>query len=553
MKLGMRFILVIGVAMALMGAGTLFAAYQFRNAIFEAKDGQARSIAEAASAVVARVRADARAAGIPEAEAKRQALAAIGAMTFGGDNYVFVFDYDGVALAWGKNLDKIGKNQIAALDGNGKAYLKALIERARSGGGFESYAVEVPGKGRLAKTSFVIGDDTWKWAIGSGVYTGEVDVMVLWTLVVIAAACVPCLAGFLALAYALSSGVTRPLAALDRSIGRMAGGELATVVPGTDRQDEVGGIARAVEVFRQKLIERDELKREEERRAAERQAQAAQMAAAVERFRQEADAVLGFVRQTSSEMASTAAELTQVADHNRASAGAAEEQSARDAENVSAVAGATEELSATVREVGEQIHQAGRTTAEGAELGRQARGSVEALAQSAERIGAIVDLIRAIADQTNLLALNATIEAARAGDAGRGFAIVASEVKALATQTTKATEEIAANVTAIQEATREAVGQIATVTETLGQIEQASTAIAGAVEEQAVTTGEISARASDVARGTADLSSMIGEVSSSATETTSMARKVSEVADSLREAAHRLDGRIQEFLKDVAA
>ena len=554
MKLGIRFLVVIAVAMGVMGAGTLFAAYQFREAMLQSRYQQARATVEAAMSIAAANRAEAAQGRISEADAKARTLAAIGAMRFDGGNYVFVFDPDGVAVSWGPFADRVGKSQIDVKDHAGKPYVRALIARAKAGGGFETYLMAKPsGDGELEKTSFVVMDPAWNWVVGSGVLTADVDWTVVWTLGVIALACVPALFGFLGLAWWLSAGVTRPLAAVEAAIARLSRGETTIAIPGTERGDEVGVVAKAVEVFRQSLIERDELKSEELRHTEQRRHQAEAVQVAVARFRTEADDVLGFLRSASDDMAKTASELTQVANQNRASADAAEDQATRDSSHVSAVASATEELSTTVAEVGEQIAQASRTTAEGAELGRRAHQSVGALAQSAERIGAIVDLIREIADQTNLLALNATIEAARAGIAGRGFAVVASEVKALAAQTTRATEEIATNVGAIQGATREAVAQIVTVTETLGRIEEASTAIAAAVREQAVTTLEISGRATDVARGTAELSSAIGEVSSSAAETTLVATRVSEVAGSLREAAQRLDGRIRDFLNDVAA
>ena len=220
---------------------------------------------------------------------------------------------------------------------------------------------------------------------------------------------------------------------------------------------------------------------------------------------------------------------------------------------VQSVASASAELDASIEEIGRQVSTATGIVERANRMTSQMAGAITALADSGDKIGKVVGLIQAVAAQTNLLALNATIEAARAGEAGKGFAVVASEVKQLATQTTKATEEIAANVGAIQTATRDAVRQIGSVTQSLETIEASSNAIGQAVEEQTVMTGEISARGAHVARDTETLVGSISQVAGAVDDTSRVAVAVTDVARELADAASALDERIRRFLDEVAA
>jgi methyl-accepting chemotaxis protein len=217
------------------------------------------------------------------------------------------------------------------------------------------------------------------------------------------------------------------------------------------------------------------------------------------------------------------------------------------------VASAAEELSASIREIGRQVHQAADIIQKGVRQTVQSNEQVKGLTAAAEKVGDVVKLISDIAGQTNLLALNATIEAARAGDAGKGFAVVASEVKALATQTARATQEIATQIKTIQEATQSAAESIQSVTETIGEVSETATAIASAVEEQGVATQEISRNVLEAARGTEEVSGNITSVRVAARQTATAAARVLTSAGELSGNGEKLKAQVQVFLNEVRA
>ena len=554
LTLGLRFLTVIAIAVALMSAGTIYAIYQFREAMLEMRQGQVKSVVDTTTSFIQGLRGRVDRGEIGEAAAEKLALDALSAVTFEGNNYIFAYDRNGRVLASGNPNLKVGTDMNGFVTADGKHLMREMIAVAQAGGGFISYLWTRPGDGAPSrKVTYASAIPKWDWMIGSGTHVGDVDAVILRTVMWISLGCTPAMIGFVIYALMLGRGVSRPIGRLNGVMTDLAGGRTDGHVPYTGRRDEVGEIARAVSVFRQSMIERDALKAEEGRIAADRHQRAARVEKVIGDFRAEAAQIVGFVRTTAEDMTASAEELTRSAATTGRSMREAETLAHRDADHVVAVAQATSQLSETVDGVGRQIVEAGRVTAEGAQLGREARAGVSALAETAEKIGAVVDLIRAIADQTNLLALNATIEAARAGEAGKGFAVVASEVKQLATQTTKATEEIAGNVTAIQAATRDAVRQIGSVTHSLETIESSSGAIAQAVEEQTATTAEISDRSASVARDTEALVSAIGEVAGAVDGTARVADTVTEVARELADAASALDERIRRFLTEVAA
>ena len=554
MTLGVRFLTVIAIAVAIMSAGTIYAIYQFREAMIELRQGQVKSVVDTAISYIDGLQSKVDTKEISEEAAEKLALDAITAIRFEGSNYIFAYDRNGIMLSSGNPNLKPGTDMNGFVTADGKKLMAEMIAIARAGGGFISYMWVRPGETSPSrKVTYAREVHRWGWMLGSGTHVADIDGTIMKTVFWISVGCTPGMIAFVIYALMLGRGVTRPINRLNGVMAEIAAGHTANHVPYSRRRDEVGEIARAVEVFRQSIIERDGLKMEEGRIAEERHERAARVEKVIGAFRSEAAQIVGFVRTTAVDMTASAEELTRTAETTGRAMREAEELAHRGSENVGAVAQATADLAETVNGVGRQIGEAGRVTAEGARLGRDARQGVSALAETGERIGAVVDLIRAIADQTNLLALNATIEAARAGEAGKGFAVVASEVKQLATQTTKATEEIAANVGAIQTATRDAVRQIGSVTQSLETIEASSNAIGQAVEEQTVMTGEISARGAHVARDTETLVDSISQVAGAVDDTSRVAVAVTDVARELADAASALDERIRRFLDEVAA
>ena len=348
--------------------------------------------------------------------------------------------------------------------------------------------------------------------------------------------------------------ITQPLESLREVMARLVGGDLSSEVTGLARRDEIGEMARTVQVFKDGLGETESLRQAQEqtRRDAEESRRQALIALA-EEFEQTVGAVVSSVSQSAGQMTRAAGTLTDRTTVARDRAVNVEADATRASERVSAVAAATEEMASSVAEIARQVSEATRATGSAVEEAAHGNTEMRVLAETAQKIGEVVALIHQIASQTNLLALNATIEAARAGDAGKGFAVVASEVKALAQQTAQATDEIGAHVAAIQSATGRAVAAIEGVGTTIAKIDEITTTIAAAVEEQEATTREIAGNVDGAARGTEAVSTVIAEVSGAATEAGLEASSVAEAAAALARQSASLESQVGTFLAHIRA
>jgi len=348
--------------------------------------------------------------------------------------------------------------------------------------------------------------------------------------------------------------VTRPLEAIRSAMASLADGEKEIEVPGLGRKDEIGAMADAVDVFRLNAIEMDRLQAaqaDNERIAQEEKRKA--MNELADSFLASVGGVVDIVSSAASEMESTAQSMTATAEETNSRAvtvaAAAEEAST----NVGTVASSAEELSSSIAEISRQVQDAASTASNAVTNAEKTNAMVEGLAETAQKIGDVIDLINTIAEQTNLLALNATIEAARAGEAGRGFAVVAAEVKTLASQTAQATDEISTQISSIQSATGDAVTAIRDIGQTILSINEISSAIASAVEEQGAATQEIARSVQQASAGTGEVSATISGVSSAASETGSSASQVLGAAQELAQQAERLRSEVHGFVERVRA
>jgi methyl-accepting chemotaxis protein len=361
----------------------------------------------------------------------------------------------------------------------------------------------------------------------------------LWTMLGLAGAI---LAAALALTITIARRVTSSIDQITGAMSALAQGNKDTVVPGLGRKDEIGRMAEALNVFKNNSQEQLRLALAFQSTVEEHDAQNRSMEGVVEGFRAKTSELLATVGQNAGAMKQTAIALSGIAGDASTQASAASSVSDETASNVQTVASAAEQLSSSIADIARQVKQAtDAVRAAGATTDRSA-SEIEGLAAAGQRIGAVVDLIQAIAAQTNLLALNATIEAARAGEAGRGFAVVASEVKNLASQTAKATEEIAQQVQGIQVSTRNAVDAVKEIAVAMRSIDEVTGAIAGSVEQQGLATREISQNVQKAARGTQTLSSnltnvsgAIGEAHRSADQVLNASATVSNAAETLAE------------------
>jgi methyl-accepting chemotaxis protein len=354
--------------------------------------------------------------------------------------------------------------------------------------------------------------------------------------------------------FGVAFGVIRPIAGMTKVMKGLAGGKLDIFVPALSRNDEVGAMARAVQVFKDNALRVQsmeseqaglKLKIEEDRKAAMHQM--------ADGFDSAIGKIIQTVSTASSELELSAGRLTKTAEVTQALSATVASASEQSSANAQSAATAAEQMASSVSEISRQVQDSHRISRDAVSQAEQTNARIADLAQSANRIGEVVKMIGAVAEQTNLLALNATIEAARAGEAGRGFAVVASEVKALAAQTAKATDEISEQIGQMQLATEQSVSAIRDISGTITRIAEISQAIAAAVEEQGAATQEISRSVQQAAQGATQVAGSITDVNRGAADTGAASTHVHALAQSLLGQSNHLKGEVEKFLSTVRA
>lgn len=343
------------------------------------------------------------------------------------------------------------------------------------------------------------------------------------------------------------------LVGLEKTMTRLAAGDLSAEVTSKRSGDEIGQMADALAVFREGIVKANAAAAAQVQEQEAKQRRATMLAALTSEFGDGATSSLSAVSAAAAEMKGAAERMSSVAAQAKQQTDAVATASAQAASNVQTVAAATEQLSSSISEISRQVSESSRIASKAVTQVSRSEETVTELAQAANRIGEVVGLINTIAEQTNLLALNATIEAARAGEAGKGFAVVASEVKSLATQTAKATEGITAQVAAIQGSTQEAVDTIKGIGEIIGQMSEIATSVASAVEQQGKATAEIAHSIQEAAAGTQEVSSHITGVTAAASESGRTAADVLGSTARLTAQSEALGGEVDRFLTRIKA
>jgi len=348
--------------------------------------------------------------------------------------------------------------------------------------------------------------------------------------------------------------ITRPLLNTVCAMKRLAEGDNDVEVQGLERQDEIGQMSSAVQVFKENAIRNKELEAEQVKQNQRAETEQREM---MNKLADDFDSSVGRIIETvssaSAELNSTSQSMASISEEASSKATAVAAASEEASVNVQTVAAATEEMSNTIGEINCKVADASLASKKAVKDVATTAGQMKTLAQTADKIGNVVSMISDIAEQTNLLALNATIESARAGEAGKGFAVVASEVKSLANETAKATESISAHIQEIQSATGDAVTSIDGIGNVIRQIEESSTAIAAAMEEQGASTQEVARNVQEVASGTQEVSSNISGVTQASQEAGAASGQVMAAAGELSKQAELMKTEVAKFLEQVRA
>ncbi len=547
--------ILVGVTLIGLCVAGVLAGYLMQREMLDARIDQMKAIVDIGVNMAAGLQKEVEAGKLT----KEQALAEFGrrgnSMTYDkGAGYLFGTGYDGITIL-SPDPKQVGTNRMEVVT-NGRKLSHELMDGARANGSILlSYEYVKPGtEVPIRKMGYAVAVPYFQMYVGSGAYLDDLDAKmkpIVWTLA-LAILGIAVIGG--AIAWLIGRSISRPLGELGARMEGLANGSLDGEIPGIDRGDEVGAMAATVQIFKDNAIRIRGLEQAEAetqaRAKAERRAAMESLAGDFER------SVTGIVRSVSTAaagMQTTAQSMTSTASDASARAATVGAASESASNNVGTVAAAAEELSSSVAEISRQVARSSEIASKAVGDAESTNVTVRALSTGAEKIGEVVKLIHSIAAQTNLLALNATIEAARAGESGRGFAVVASEVKALANQTAKATEEISAQVAAMQASTSDAVASIGGITQTIAQMSEITVSISTAIEQQGDATREIARNIQSVAAGSSEISAHIGGVTTAAAATGSAASDVLSNARELDNQSGMLRTAVDQFLSKVRA
>jgi len=351
----------------------------------------------------------------------------------------------------------------------------------------------------------------------------------------------------------VGGNILRRLGSLQRSMQLLSDGDLESEIYSPHQRDEIASMANALQIFRESMIEARALSADQDKDRRAKTERASRVETRIVEFEAAVRTALDSLQGAANSMQMTAQSMSLTADQSSALVSAVASAAEETSMNVQTVSSGTEQLTSSIAEIGRQVVASAQIARKAVEEAGATDATMQGLAENAGRISVVVDLIQVIASQTNLLALNATIEAARAGEAGRGFAVVASEVKSLANQTAKATDEIRSQIANMQQVTTSAVGAIRNIGQTIGEINEVTTTIAAAVEQQGAATREIARNIQHAAGGTSEVSSNIVGVSSASARAGSAATEVLGASSALRREADVLRSEIDAFLANIRA
>ncbi len=556
LTLRMKLIVLLGLSVLAMLAAIGVGASVLRQRMYDDRVDKLQAVVQSGIGIAQGLETQVAAGRMTREQAGVQLREALHAIRFdGGEGYLTVQSPDGGIVVHGADPSREGKPSTAK-DSDGRP-ISELIRAtlAHGNSGTIGYMFPRPGHTQpLQKISYIERFAPGNVVFLAGAYTDDLDAAFQAAMLRLGGLAGVILLVLVAVGWAINSDITKSLGALRASMLALAQGDLAGEVPGRERRDEVGAMARAVQVFKENAGRAEAL--EGDRKLTESRATEERRVALVglaDRFDRQVRGVVDVVAAAGANMSEAAKQVTRTASESSGRADAALAQAGQATMNVQGVAAAVEEMAATGAEISRQVSQASVIARQAADEGRRTNASVAGLAEAAQKVGDVVQLIQDIAAQTNLLALNATIEAARAGDAGKGFAVVAGEVKSLANQTAKATDDIRSQIAAIQAETRSALGAIQEISRTVQGVEEIASSISAAVEQQSAAMQEISGNVQQAAVRTQHAAEGLQLVSGGLTANGAAASEVLSSSERLSDQAQILRREVDGFLGAIRA
>ena len=549
----LRMVLVM-TAFAL-GGLAVFDLVTLRSALVEEKKANVRQVVDMTRSIFSHYDQLAKSGEITLDEAQNRATEFIQNARYADNNYVFVLGLDTKVILHPIQPKLNGQNGKQVIDVNGVPILDEMVKAARHPeGGFLTYEWNKPGHdGVFPKLAYAETFKPWGWVITTGVYIDDVDDIFWQTAINDIAVAISMLIVIGMAGLAIDRSTTRPLRMITEALNKLAQGDTSVTTNETDRRDEIGALARSLEVFRANREQAEKLEQEQKDTHKIQIARAEKIEKLIKSFEIEVEGNLSTVHSALEQLRTTATGMASQSDETTSRAANVAVATEQAAANVDTVAAAAEQLAASIDEITSQVSRSSDIAQSGANEADDASTIFAELGTASDKIGQVVELIQSIAEQTNLLALNATIEAARAGDAGKGFAVVAAEVKNLANQTTRATEDIAGQIGGIQESTQNALGAIQHLSGRMKELNEVSASIAAAVREQDAATGEIARNVAEAATGTKDVAQNVVGLRKAAEEEREASGQVLAASGSLNSKSQNLMEQIKQFLNDIRA
>lgn len=549
----LRMVLVM-TAFAL-GGLAVFDLVTLRSALVEEKKANVRQVVDMTRSIFSHYDQLAKSGEITLDEAQNRATEFIQNARYADNNYVFVLGLDTKVILHPIQPKLNGQNGKQVIDVNGVPVLDEMVKAARHPeGGFLTYEWNKPGHdGVFPKLAYAETFKPWGWVITTGVYIDDVDDIFWQTAINDIAVAISMLIVIGMAGLAIDRSTTRPLRMITEALNKLAQGDTSVTTNETDRRDEIGALARSLDVFRANREQAEKLEQEQKDTHKIQIARAEKIEKLIKSFEIEVEGNLSTVHSALEQLRTTATGMASQSDETTSRAANVAVATEQAAANVDTVAAAAEQLAASIDEITSQVSRSSDIAQSGANEADDASTIFAELGTASDKIGQVVELIQSIAEQTNLLALNATIEAARAGDAGKGFAVVAAEVKNLANQTTRATEDIAGQIGGIQESTQNALGAIQHLSGRMKELNEVSASIAAAVREQDAATGEIARNVAEAATGTKDVAQNVVGLRKAAEEEREASGQVLAASGSLNSKSQNLMEQIKQFLNDIRA